>query len=82
TGTTTMTISRASLGTRGARINGVLSWLMLIGFEAGGLILVYYACEALLARAGIALEGGGQIAVVVLLAGIQLLLPLLGHRIL
>ena len=82
TGTTTMTISRASLGTRGARINGVLSWLMLIGFEAGGLILVYYACEALLARAGIALEGGAQITVVVLLAGIQLLLPLLGHRIL
>lgn len=80
TGTTTITISRSSFGYFGARFNGVASWLMLLGFEAGGLILVYYATEALLGKAGITLGGTGQVITVVVLAVIQLLLPLFGHK--
>ncbi len=80
TGTTTMTISRASLGPNGARINGVLSWLMLIGFEAGGLILVYYSTSSLLGIGGFTPEGVTQFALIVGLGLIQMLLPLFGHR--
>ncbi len=80
TGTTTMTISRSSLGPNGARLNGVLSWLMLIGFEAGGLILVYYATEALLGMAGIAVAGLFQAILITVLAIFQMLLPLFGHK--
>ncbi len=80
TGTTTMTISRSSLGPNGARLNGVLSWLMLIGFEAGGLILVYYATESLLGMAGIAVAGLFQAILIIVLAIFQMLLPLFGHR--
>ncbi|MBK0418049.1 cytosine permease [Leucobacter sp. CSA1] len=82
TGTTTMTISRASLGPNAARVNGVFSWLMLIGFQAGGLILVYYAVDALLGFAGLAVDGALQIALIALLGVIQMLLPLFGHRLL
>lgn len=82
TGTTTMTISRASLGPNAARVNGVFSWLMLIGFQAGGLILVYYAVEALLGFAGVEISGALQIGFIVVLGIIQMLLPLFGHRLL
>ncbi len=82
TGTTTMTISRSSLGPNGARVNGVLSWLMLIGFEAGGLILVYYAADSLLGLAGITLAFPAQVILIVVLGVIQLLLPLFGHQLL
>ncbi|OCA96023.1 purine-cytosine permease family protein [Actinobaculum suis] len=80
TGTTTMTISRSWLGTRGARMNGVFSWLMLLGFEAGGLILVYYAAAALLERFGIILAGPQMVVAVVVLAAAQAIMPLVGHR--
>ncbi len=82
TGTTTITISRSSLGPNGNRVNGVLSWLMLIGFEAGGLILIYYAASSLLGLAGVAVEGGLQIGLIVALGLVQMLLPLFGHGLL
>lgn len=80
TGTTTMTISRAFLGLNGARINGIFSWLMLIGFEAGGLILIYYSADSLLALAGFSVTGALQIGLILLLGLIQMLLPLFGHQ--
>lgn len=55
---------------------------MLIGFEAGGLILIYYAASALLGLAGGTVDGGLQIALIVALGVVQLLLPLFGHRLL
>lgn len=82
TGTTTITISRASFGPNGARINGVLSWLMLLGFEAGGLILVFYAADALLTKGGVTVQGASQIVLIVVLGVVQMLLPLFGHRLL
>lgn len=81
TGTTTLTISRSSYGPRGGRILGLFGWITLVGFEAGGLILVVFAALALLAGAGVEIGAGLQIAVIVILAGIQLVLPLFGHAV-
>lgn len=82
TGTTTMTISRASLGPNGARVNGVFSWLMLLGFEAGGLILVFYAATSLLDLAGVEVTGAQQVVLIVALGLVQMMLPFFGHRLL
>lgn len=82
TGTTTMTVTRASLGWRGARFNGLLSWSMLIGFEAGGLMLIFYSVQALAGRFGIEMDSVSQIGAIVLLALVQMLLPFFGHHIL
>ncbi|WGW14130.1 cytosine permease [Saxibacter everestensis] len=79
TGTTTLTVSRASYGPKGGRILGVFGWLTLVGFEAGGFILVVFAGLTLLDRAGISSTPPVQIVTIVVLAGIQLLLPLFGH---
>ncbi|MBC3192279.1 cytosine permease [Pseudonocardia sp. C8] len=81
TGTTTLTISRASYGPKGARVLGVFAWLTLVGFEAGGLILVVFAALTLLERAGVAATPAVQIVAIVALAGVQLLLPLFGHAV-
>ncbi len=79
TGTTTITISRSAFGPNGARMNGVLSWLMCLGFEAGGLVLVYYAVESLFALAGVDLSGVTRIVTILLLGLVQMVLPLVGH---
>jgi NCS1 family nucleobase:cation symporter-1 len=81
TGTTTMTISRASFGPKGGRVLGVFGWLTLVGFEAGGLILVVFAGLTLLDRAGLSSTPSVQIIVIIALAAIQLLLPLFGHAV-
>lgn len=81
TGTTTLTVSRSSFGPRGGRILGVFAWLTLVGFEAGGLILIVFAALTLLGSAGIAVTGGIEIVAIVVLAGVQLLLPLFGHAV-
>lgn len=80
TGTTNMTISRSSLGPRGGRANGLFSWLMLLGFEAAGLVLVYYAIAALLGIFGVDISGVTQVAGIVVLGLIQMLLPLIGYN--
>lgn len=82
TGTTTMTISRAAFGPNGARVGGALSWLMLLGFEAGGLILVYYAATSLLGLAGLVLSWPVQVALIVALGAVQMMLPFFGHQLL
>src|SRR5690625_2502448 len=82
TGTTTMTITRASLGPNGARLSGGFAWLMLIGFEAGGLILIFYAAQSLLGLADIPVGGVSQILLIALLGLVQMLMPLFGHRLL
>ncbi|WP_022918355.1 purine-cytosine permease family protein [Ruania albidiflava] len=81
TGTTTLTISRSSYGPRGGRILGVFAWLTLVGFEAGGLILVVFAALTLLDGAGVASTAPVQIITIVVLAAVQLLLPLFGHSV-
>ena len=82
TGTTNITISRAFFGWAGARINGFLSWVMYVGFEAGGLVLIYYATKALLDSVGISIGSGTGIALIVGLGAIQALIPFFGHTLL
>ncbi|MDY5160456.1 purine-cytosine permease family protein [Actinotignum urinale] len=82
TGTTSITISRASFGFAGAQVNAFLSWLMLIGFEAGGLILIYYAASGFLGGVGITTGKIAGIILILLLGAIQALLPFFGHRLL
>lgn len=78
-GTSTLTISRAAFGPRGARLLGFFGWLTMVGFEAGGLVLIVFAALALLGKAGVAAGTGVQVTVILLAAAVQLVLPLFGH---
>lgn len=78
-GTSTHVISRASFGIRGARMISFFAWCTLVGFEAGGLILIVFAALTLLSQAGIDVGSSLRLAIIVLTAVVQLLLPLLGY---
>lgn len=80
-GTSTLTISRAAFGPRGARMLGFFGWVTMVGFEAGGLVLIVFAALALLHQAGV--QGGValQLVVILLAAAVQLVLPLVGHAV-
>lgn len=80
TGTSTMTVSRAAYGPKGARLLSFFGWLNMVGFEAGGMVLITFAALSLLGQAGLATESLGlKIAVILVAALIQLVLPLIGH---
>ncbi|WP_067170572.1 purine-cytosine permease family protein [Microtetraspora niveoalba] len=79
-GTSTMAVSRAAYGPRGARALGLFGWINMVGFEAGGMVLITFAALALLDKAGVHDQGTGlKVAVIVVAALIQLVLPLVGH---
>lgn len=80
TGTSTMTVSRAAYGTKGARVLSFFGWLNMVGFEAGGMVLITFASLSLLDQAGVTDQGLPlKITVIVVAALIQLVLPLIGH---
>ncbi|MFI6903543.1 purine-cytosine permease family protein [Nonomuraea sp. NPDC050394] len=80
TGTSTMAVSRAAYGPKGARLLSFFGWLNMVGFEAGGMVLITFAALSLLGQAGVATEGLGlKVAVILVAALIQLVLPLIGH---
>ncbi|MGI5489086.1 purine-cytosine permease family protein [Microtetraspora malaysiensis] len=79
-GTSTMAVSRAAYGPKGARALGFFGWLNMVGFEAGGMVLITFAALALLDKAGVHDQGIGlKVAVILVAALIQLVLPLVGH---
>ncbi|MFF4987782.1 purine-cytosine permease family protein [Streptosporangium saharense] len=79
-GTSTMAVSRAAFGPKGARALSFFGWINMVGFEAGGMVLITFASLALLDQAGIASQGAGlKIGVIVVAALVQLVLPLVGH---
>ncbi|MGW3498665.1 purine-cytosine permease family protein [Streptomyces sp. NPDC001020] len=80
TGTSTHSISRAAFGLHGGRIPALLSWVMLVGFEAGGMVLIVLAGLALLDQAGITTDTPVKLLVVAGAAGLQMLLPLAGYH--
>ncbi|MDR3079343.1 MAG: cytosine permease [Streptomyces sp.] len=80
TGTSTHSISRAAFGPRGGRVPALLSWVMLVGFEAGGMVLMVLAGLALLDQAGIAAGTPVKLLVIAGAAGLQMLLPLAGYH--
>jgi NCS1 family nucleobase:cation symporter-1 len=78
-GTSVFAITRAPFGPNGARLVGVFNWITQVGYETEGLALVVLAGLALSAKAGIHASTGLKVALIVLAAAIQLVLPLLGH---
>ncbi|MFI6484122.1 purine-cytosine permease family protein [Nonomuraea sp. NPDC050663] len=79
TGTATMAVSRAAYGTKGARALSFFGWLNMVGFEAGGMVLITFASLTLLEQAGVATSTAVKIVVILVAAAIQLVLPLIGH---
>ncbi|MGZ4178789.1 MAG: purine-cytosine permease family protein, partial [Solirubrobacteraceae bacterium] len=79
-GTSVFSISRAPFGPRGARIVSVFNWMTQVGYETEGLALVVLAGLVLAGKAGIHTSTGLKVALIVLAAAIQLVLPLFGHR--
>ena len=79
-GTSVFAISRAPFGPRGAKLVSVFNWMTQVGYETEGLALVVLAGLALFAKAGAGGSSGLKIALIVAAAGVQLVLPLFGHR--
>ncbi len=79
-GTAAFTINRAPFGPNGAKIIALFNWVTQVGFEVEGLALVVLAGLALFDKAGVGSSVGLKIALIVVAAAIQLLLPLFGHR--
>ncbi|MFI6812143.1 purine-cytosine permease family protein [Nonomuraea sp. NPDC050328] len=79
TGTATMAVSRAAYGPKGARGLSFFGWLNMVGFEAGGMVLITFAALNLLERAGVESSTGVKVVVILVAALIQLVLPLIGH---
>jgi purine-cytosine permease-like protein len=78
-GTTVFVINRATFGTRGARVLALFNWLTQVGFETEGLTLLVLAGVALTAKAGFHAGTPAKVVYIVGAAGLQMVLPLLGH---
>ena len=79
-GTSVFAITRAPFGPNGARSVSVFNWITQVGYQTEGLALVVLAGLALASKAGVHTSTGLKVALIVLAAAVQLVLPLLGHR--
>jgi purine-cytosine permease-like protein len=80
-GTAAFTINRAPFGPNGAKLIAVFNWMTQVGYEVVGLALVVAAGLALFDKAGVGSSTGLKVALIVVAAAVQLVLPLLGHRV-
>lgn len=78
-GTSAFAISRASFGPNGARGVSLFNWITQVGYETEGLALVVLAGLVLAGKAGIHTSTGLKVALIIVAAAVQLLLPLMGH---
>lgn len=79
-GLPTMTFSRAAFGVLGNRVNSVLSWIVLVGFEVLNTLLGVFALVALFGVLGWTDSGAaGQIIAVVVVLGLSILVAVVGH---
>src|SRR5947209_5281520 len=78
-GTSVFAITRAPFGPNGARSVGMFNWITQVGYETEGLALIVLAGLALLEKTGVHASTGFKVALIVVAAAIQLVLPLLGH---
>ena len=78
-GTTTMTINRASFGPLGSRVIALFNWGTQVGFETEGLILLVFAGEVLMEKAGFLPGTPAKVLLILTGVAIQLLLPFFGH---
>jgi NCS1 family nucleobase:cation symporter-1 len=79
TGTSTFAVSRASFGPNGGRALALFNWMTCVGFEASGLALVVLAVLAIFAQLGIPATPGLKVAVIIIAAVVQGILPVIGH---
>jgi purine-cytosine permease-like protein len=79
-GTAAFTINRAPFGPNGAKLIACFNWVTQVGFEVEGLALVVFAGLALFNKAGVGSSTGLKVGLIIAAAGVQLLLPLFGHR--
>jgi purine-cytosine permease-like protein len=79
-GTAAFTINRAPFGPVGAKLIAVFNWITQVGYEIEGLALVVLAGLALFNKAGVGGSTGLKVGLIVVAAGVQLMLPLFGHR--
>jgi nucleobase:cation symporter-1, NCS1 family len=79
TGTTALMVSRAPFGRNGNRLVALFNWVTQVGFEIEGIYFVVATVVLLFQLHGSHLAAGAKIAVIVVAALIQMILPLLGH---
>jgi nucleobase:cation symporter-1, NCS1 family len=79
TGTTALMVSRAPFGQNGNRLVALFNWVTQVGFEIEGIYFVVATVILLFQLHGSNLGTGAKIAVIVVAALIQMILPLLGH---
>jgi nucleobase:cation symporter-1, NCS1 family len=78
-GTTAFMISRAPFGRNGNRPVALFNWVTQVGFEIEGVYFVVATVILLFSHYGTALGTPAKIAVIVVAALVQLIMPLLGH---
>jgi NCS1 family nucleobase:cation symporter-1 len=79
-GTAAFTINRAPFGPNGAKVIAAFNWMTQVGYEVEGLALVVLAGLALFNKAGVGSSTGLKVVLIIAAAGVQLVLPLFGHR--
>src|SRR5580700_741750 len=79
TGTTAFMVSRAPFGQNGNRMVALFNWFTQVGFEIEGIFFVVATVILLFSLHGTTLNGPAKIAVIIVAAMLQMILPLLGH---
>ena len=78
-GTTAFMISRAPFGQNGNRLVALFNWVTQVGFEIEGVYFVVATVILLFSLHGVTLNGLTKIAVIIVAAMAQMIVPLLGH---
>ncbi len=81
TGTATFAINRAAFGPNGGRLLAFFNWLTLLGFEGSGVALAVIALLTLAHSFGWSIADAAwfKVVIILLVAGVQLYIPTLGH---
>src|SRR5215470_11891267 len=79
TGTTAFMVSRAPFGQNGNRSVALFNWVTQVGFEVEGIYFVVATVILLFLHYGTTLGTPAKLAVIVVAALAQLVMPLLGH---
>jgi nucleobase:cation symporter-1, NCS1 family len=79
TGTTAFMVSRAPFGQNGNRMVALFNWFTQVGFEIEGIFFVVATVILLFSLHGTTLNTPARIAVIIVAALLQMIVPLLGH---
>jgi NCS1 family nucleobase:cation symporter-1 len=79
TGTTAFMISRAPFGQNGNRLVAFFNWFTQVGFEIEGIFFVVATVILLFSLHGTDLGTPAKVAVIIVAALLQMVVPLLGH---